>query len=92
MPDERVDHQAIAHAVELMALDAVLGPGAELQSAEGAEILEILAVGSTILESARRCLHEGVAVARQRDCSWAEIGRALGMSRQAAFQRFGREG
>lgn len=89
---EAVDHRAIAEAVARMATDAVLGAGADLTAADGTSILDVLAVLATITEAAHASLGTAVAEARTRDCSWAEIGGALRMSRQAAFQRFGRRG
>ena len=38
-----------------------------------------------------RFLVEWVHLARSRKLSWAEIGKALGVSRQAAWERFARE-
>jgi len=38
-----------------------------------------------------RFLVEWVQLARSRKLSWAEIGKALGISRQAAWERFSRE-
>ncbi len=75
-----------------MATDAVLGRDADLGEAAGGDILDVLAVGATICDAARTALDHIVAAARHRQCSWADIGTALGMSRQAAFQRFGRRG
>ena len=34
--------------------------------------------------------HEWVDLLRERNISWAEIGRSLGVSRQAAWERFSR--
>ena len=42
------------------------------------------------LDRARARLQETVDLARASDVSWAEIGRALQITRQAAFKRFGR--
>ncbi|PKF69524.1 hypothetical protein CXB45_01310 [Corynebacterium mastitidis] len=41
------------------------------------------------IEAAQQQLHRAVHAARARGSSWAEIGAALGVSRQAAFKRFG---
>lgn len=41
------------------------------------------------VEAARRGLIEAVAAARAQGRTWADIGEELGMSRQAAFKRFG---
>lgn len=50
--------------------------------------LAAVAAARDQLDTARRNLRETVETAR-RDYTWAEIGRVLGMSRQAAFKRFG---
>lgn len=52
--------------------------------------LDRVAVASATLEIARECLDEAVREARGAGSSWVEIGTILGISRQAAFQRFGR--
>lgn len=41
------------------------------------------------LEASRRVLADAVKAARAADHTWAEIGELLGISRQAAFKRFG---
>ncbi|MEN2748457.1 hypothetical protein [Sphingomonas sp. T9W2] len=43
-----------------------------------------------VADEARLGLHRWIAAARRADMSWAEIGEALGISKQAAQQRFGR--
>ncbi|WP_285241882.1 hypothetical protein [Pseudarthrobacter sp. MEB009] len=50
--------------------------------------LAAVAAARDQLDIARRNLREAVDTAR-RDYTWAEIGGVLGMSRQAAFKRFG---
>lgn len=54
---------------------------------------ELLATLPQILASAEQntaFAHEWVDLLRGRGISWAEIGRALGVSRQAAWERFSR--
>ena len=41
-----------------------------------------------LLEQSRAGLQEEVDTLRQREVSWATIGEALGVSRQAAWERF----
>lgn len=56
---------------------------------------ELLANLSMILASAEQntaFAHEWVDLLRERSISWAEIGRALGVSRQAVWERFARKG
>lgn len=55
---------------------------------------ELLATLPQILASAEQNIsfaHEWVDLLRQRNVSWAEIGRTLGVSRQAAWERFTRK-
>lgn len=42
------------------------------------------------MEQARVHLSEAVDQARADGCSWAQIGKELNMTRQAAFKRFGK--
>ena len=56
---------------------------------------EVLAVLPQIMASAEQntaFAHEWVDLLRERHISWAEIGRTLGVSRQAAWERFARKG
>ncbi|MBD3916399.1 hypothetical protein [Nocardioides hwasunensis] len=55
---------------------------------------EVLAVLPQILASAeqnQQFAHEWVELLRERNVSWAEIGRTLGVSRQAVWERFARK-
>jgi hypothetical protein len=52
-------------------------------------ILAELSVAAAAFDAARRSLAEEVERARHAGASWSEIGQALGMTRQGAFQRFG---
>lgn len=54
------------------------------------EPLGLVARAAASLEEARRELQQAVDGARAEGASWAEVGRTLGISRQAAFKRFGR--
>jgi hypothetical protein len=90
MPERiTIDHHAIAGVVATMAAAAVLGD-ADPREASREEMLEVVAVSSTILEAARSAMESSVAAARGQGCSWAEIGKVLGVTRQAAFRRYGR--
>ena len=56
---------------------------------------EMLATLPLIMSSAEQTTafaHEWVDLLRERNISWAEIGRTLGVSRQAAWERFARKG
>ena len=47
-----------------------------------------LAPANASLEGVRTVLQAQVDTLRKREVSWAEIGKALGISRQAAWERF----
>ena len=53
-----------------------------------AEILSNLPLISQTAEQVSEFLVEWVELARSRKLSWAEIGKAMGTSRQAAWERF----
>ena len=47
-----------------------------------------LKIEAAVFENAGTGLHNTVAVLRKREVPWAVIGQALGISRQAAWDRF----
>lgn len=49
-----------------------------------------LALFAEMAAVADRAFRDAVAHLRQQGCSWSEIGNALGVSKQAAAQRFGK--
>jgi hypothetical protein len=53
-----------------------------------AQLLGSLAPSNASLEGVRSVLQAQVEALRKREVSWAEIGKALGISRQAAWERF----
>jgi hypothetical protein len=68
----------LAAAVERASAAVVVGD--DIAAIEAADLLA---------ERSQRRLHDVVASARVRGVSWQQIGDALGVSRQAAFKRFG---
>ncbi len=54
-------------------------------------LLAILAPVNATLETYREHLHNVVDALRRREISWAKIAKPLGISRQSAWERFGRE-
>jgi hypothetical protein len=54
-----------------------------------AEHLEVLARAVAAFEAARHALEDAVRGALDRGASWSDIGGLLGISRQAAFHRYG---
>ncbi|MBI1777514.1 MAG: hypothetical protein HYR63_19420 [Proteobacteria bacterium] len=52
------------------------------------QLLGALRGGEKMLEAVRGALQVKVEILRERAVSWADIGSALGISRQAAWERF----
>jgi ATP-dependent Clp protease ATP-binding subunit ClpX len=52
------------------------------------KLLNWLKIQGVIFDNAREALQEAVDTLRKREVSWATIGEALGVSRQAAWDRF----
>lgn len=83
---------AVARAVLIEAgIDVADSDSADaLASAlDGDEHLAVIAAGADAERQAAAMLERAVAAARAAGVSWARIGGRLGMSRQAAQQRFG---
>jgi hypothetical protein len=51
-------------------------------------LLEALAPSEASVDAAREVLQAQIDILRKREISWAQIGEALGISRQAAWERF----
>lgn len=65
------------------------GPGfAGWDSLETKDLLAALRPSETAVESSRAVLQNQIDVLRGRSISWATIGKALGITRQAAWERF----
>jgi hypothetical protein len=83
------DFHAILHDAERVAAAKGSFPWETMSDAE------CLATLPQIMASAEQntaFAHEWVDLLRERHISWAEIGRTLGVSRQAAWERFARKG
>ena len=52
------------------------------------QLLDLLGRSAVIADSAGDLLNRHVDTLRKRDVTWEAIGKALGVSRQAAWQRF----
>ena len=52
------------------------------------ELLATLGPAAAAADELREVLQEHIDLLRKRDVSWARIGDALGISRQAAWERF----
>jgi hypothetical protein len=77
---------AVRTAQNIATLAADGSPGQDEQSSALVLITESLA----LTEQAEAVVASAVAAARDRGCTWQDIGNLLGTTRQAAFQRFGR--
>jgi len=83
------DFHALLHDPEKRAASKGAFPWEAMSDAE------VLATLPQIMASAEQnnaFAHEWVDLLRERNISWAEIGRTLGVSRQAAWERFARKG
>jgi hypothetical protein len=69
-------------------LETVPSSFAGWDSLSDERLLESLRPAAATVDGCRDVLHTQVRVLRQRDVSWAAIGSALGISRQAAWERF----
>ena len=57
----------------------------------GERPLDDLAVACHASMAVNKLIHQTVAQARQQGCSWSEIGQALSISKQSAWERFSGE-
>ena len=53
------------------------------------QLLKVLKGYNTASERVDQAMQEAADILRERDVSWAAIGETLGVSRQAAWKRFG---
>jgi hypothetical protein len=53
------------------------------------QLLKVLKAYNTAFERVDQAMQEAVDILREREVSWAAIGETLGVSRQAAWKRFG---
>jgi hypothetical protein len=79
-----------APGTELKQLPAAPPPPTigDIQSMSTERLLHWLRFQEELLEQSRTGLQEAVDTLRSREVSWAVIGEALGVSRQAAWERF----
>lgn len=70
-------------------LDDKPTPGfAGWESLRDEQLLAALAPSMAAVDAAHEVLHRQVDILRRRETSWSKIGAALGISRQAAWERF----
>jgi len=82
------DQQAIRGRTAMLVTDWADSrhPPVTGETAEG--LVEAIAVANVVADEARLNLHRWIDAARRVGLSWTEIGDALGISKQAAQQRF----
>jgi hypothetical protein len=80
---------AAARLEQLRVRSALASPG-EDGALDRDEALELLALGEVVARKAGYGRQLDVRAARQAGASWAQIGAALGVSRQAAWEAFTR--
>jgi ClpX C4-type zinc finger len=69
-------------------LDGVPSPFVGWDAMSNEQLLASLRPAAAAADSMRDVLQTQVEILRKRDVSWAAIGTALGISRQAAWERF----
>ena len=69
-------------------LDATPASFSGWEKMSDAELLTSLKPSEAGIEAMRSVLQTQIDTLRKREVSWAEIGAALGISRQAAWERF----
>ena len=69
-------------------LEAVPSSFAGWDSMADGQLLQSLRPSEAAVEGMRNVLQQQVETLRRRGISWADIGAALGISRQAAWERF----
>ena len=85
---------AVARYDELCTRDALAGgpdeDGVDAERLDQAQALEMLALGELIARKAGSGRQPGVRAARAAGASWAQIGLALGTSKQSAWEAHAR--
>jgi hypothetical protein len=61
------------------------------ESLTNEQLLATLPAAAAAVDAAQQTLRDHVALLRERDMSWERIGEALGISRQAAWERFSKD-
>ncbi|MDR1078467.1 MAG: hypothetical protein LBL55_07400 [Propionibacteriaceae bacterium] len=79
-------------AVRQSLIDTIVSqdPGRLVDPAGDDAWLDLMAVTAAVAEEAAKLLNQSVLAARRAELSWTKIGAELGVTRQAAQQRFGR--
>jgi ATP-dependent Clp protease ATP-binding subunit ClpX len=86
-PDVHICDACVGECDRILADPSIPFPGFEQEDDEG--LLRRLAPAAGRVAAADAGLRGLVDLLRSREVSWARIGEALGVSRQAAWERFG---
>lgn len=90
-PGSYICNECVARCVEILDEDMLPGDEPQLPSwaaMSDEQVLERLPKLAGVAGQVDSALRQWVGEARRRKLSWARVGTALGMSRQAAWERF----
>ncbi|MEU4145203.1 hypothetical protein [Streptomyces parvulus] len=77
---------AVARLDDLRARESLAGAGGDAEALDGPQLLELLALSEAVARKAAYGRQLTVRAAREAGVSWAQIGAALGTSKQAAWE------
>ncbi|MFJ4272442.1 hypothetical protein ACIP29_18025 [Streptomyces coelicoflavus] len=77
---------AVARLDELRARESLVGFGSDDEALDRPQLLELLALSEVVARKAAYGRQPSVRAAREAGASWAQIGAALGTSKQAAWE------
>jgi hypothetical protein len=77
---------AVARLDELRTRESLAGFGSDAEALDRAGLLELLALSEVVARKAAYGRQLTVRAAREAGASWTEIGAALGMTKQAAWE------
>lgn len=75
--------------LSLVDLASLVEAGGEQPQSSSDDEVRMIREADELVRRSRQRLHELVSIARSHGVSWQEIGVTLGVSKQAAFKRFG---
>jgi ATP-dependent Clp protease ATP-binding subunit ClpX len=91
-PGVAICNECVALCAHIIAESADPAPGAPIMvpsTMADEELLKSLALHNKAFASVDAAMQDFVDILREREVSWAAIGEALGVTRQAAWKRFG---
>jgi hypothetical protein len=81
--------QSLREKTTAIALDIAIAAGGESMDMDTAAYGQVIEAAHVVADEGRTGLQRWVDAGRRAGLSWSEIGEALGVSKQAAQQRFG---